>query len=762
MSMAEHVLRRWAEHPSRGRPFVARHEVPEQAARFAPIPSWIPDVVRAGLATRGYEGLFSHQADALDAIHAGADVVVATPTASGKSLIYNLATLAACADAPDARALYLFPTKALAHDQVAALDALADACGVDARPHAYDGDTPADARRAIRRAARVVVTNPDMLHAGILPHHSRWQGLFNSLRYVVIDEAHAYRGIFGSHVANVLRRLLRICAFHGSRPQFILSSATIANPAEHASALCGREVRAICESGAPRGRMTFYVYNPPIVDGSKGIRASYVQSARRVARSLAAEEVPTIVFANSRLKVERLTRHLQEDAAKDGADPTRVAGYRGGYLPQHRRAVEAGLRSGHVRTVVSTSALELGVDIGRLEACVLAGYPGSIASLWQRAGRAGRRQAPAVAVLIARSEPVDQYLAANPEALFGRSPEHARVQPDHLLILADHIKCAAFELPFEVGEAFGTFGATATGEVLTWLANRRLLHPGQQRWHWTGGPYPAQAVGLRGIAEGNFTVLDRAHDHRIVGEVDYHVAASTLYPQAIYIVGGETFQVLQLDWDGRRAIVEPVHVDYYTDSVTYEGVSRLATFDEAPGAGHTAAHGEVRVFERVIGFKKIRFATGENVGFGEVKLPELELHTTGLWIEPRPAIDEPRHAVVDALRGILAVMRRVAAVQLMCDPRDLGTALVDAEDDPERLPTLYLYERYPGGVGFHEHLFEAREALFDGVERMLLGCDCQDGCPSCVGAPAIGEGRSRAVARAVLSALRAPAMRASA
>lgn len=754
MSLAEHVLRQWAEHPTRGKPFVAKHVLPEQTASWAPIPAWVPDGVRAGVKARGFETLYSHQAHALEAIRAGQDVVVATPTASGKSLIYNLATLSALAEDAGTRALYLFPTKALAHDQVAALDALADACGVNATPHSYDGDTPADARRAIRRAARVVVTNPDMLHAGILPHHSRWQTLFSTLRYVVLDEAHAYRGIFGSHVANVLRRLMRVCAFHGSAPQFILSSATIANPAEHASALVGRPVAAICESGAPRGRLTFYVYNPPIVDGSKGIRASYIQSARRVARSLAKKEVPTIVFANSRLKVERLTRHLQEDAATDGGDPTRVAGYRGGYLPNHRRAVEQGLRSGHVRTVISTSALELGVDIGQLEACVLAGYPGSIASLWQRAGRAGRRQAPAVAVLIARSDPLDQYMALHPETLFGRSPEHARVHADHLLILADHIKCAAFELPFERGEAFGTFGEPATDEVLHWLANRAVLHPGQKRWHWTGGPYPAQAVGLRGIAEGNFTVLDRGHQHRIIGEVDYHVAASTLYPQAIYIVGGETYQVQSLEWDGRRALVDPVHVDYYTDSVLYEGVSRLAVFDETPAPQHTAGHGEVRVYERVVGFKKIRFATGENVGFGEVKLPEIELHTTAMWIEPRLDLDLPRHAIVDALRGILTGMRRVAAIQLMCDARDLGTTLVDAEDDPERLPTLYIYERYPGGVGFHEHMFEAREALFDGVAALLTGCTCEDGCPTCVGAPAIGEGRSRKVGRQVLNALR--------
>jgi DEAD/DEAH box helicase domain-containing protein len=753
LSLAEHVLRQWADHPIRGKDFVARHVFEARPAQWAPLPETLAPSIVAGLRAKGFDRLFSHQARALDAIKAGEDVVVATPTASGKSLIYNLATLNALAADPDARALYLFPTKALAHDQVAALDGFADACQITAAPHSYDGDTPADARRAIRRAARVVVTNPDMLHAGILPHHGRWQGLFSALRYVVLDEAHAYRGIFGSHVANVLRRLLRVCAFHGSHPQFVLSSATIANPPAHAEAIIGRPVTAITESGAPRGRLTFYVYNPPVVDGSKGIRGSYVQAARRVARSLAKAEVPTIVFANSRLKVERLTRHLQEDVASDGNDPSQVAGYRGGYLPKHRRAVEDGLRTGHVRTVVSTNALELGVDIGQLEACVLAGYPGSIASLWQRAGRAGRRQAPAVAVLIARSDPMDQYLAQHPDTLFGRSPEHARLQADHLLILADHMKCAAFELPFEHGEAFGTFGIEPTEQVLRWLGSRQILHPGQQRWHWTGGPYPAQGVGLRGIAEGNFTVLDTAHQHRIIGEVDYHVAASTLYPQAIYIVGGETYQVQRLEWDGRRALVEPVQVDYYTDSVIFEGVSRLDTFSQAQAPQHLAGHGEVRVYERVVGFKKIRFATGENVGYGEVKLPETELHTTALWFEPEVRLDLPRHQIIDALRGILAAIRRVAAVQLMCDPRDLGTALVDAEGAPERLPTLYVYERYPGGVGFHEHLFDHRQALLDGVMRILAGCDCEDGCPSCVGAPAIGEGRSRAVGQRVLRAL---------
>lgn len=768
MSMAEHVLRQWALHPERGTPFVARHERPGQPGVVAPLPEWLPEQVRSGLQTLGIKELYCHQAQALEHIRAGRDVVVATPTASGKSLVYHLAVLAACAQDAEARALYLFPTKALAHDQVVSLDALADACGVDARPHAFDGDTPADARKVIRQAARVVVSNPDMLHRTLMPQHDRWAAFFGGLRYVVLDEVHTYRGVFGSHVANVLRRLRRICRFHGSDPRFIVCSATIANPAEHATALIERPALAVTQSGAPRERMTFYVYNPPLVDGAKGIRGSYLQAARRVARALAREEVPTIVFANSRLNVERLTRHLQEDMAEHGLDPTTVSGYRGGYLPDHRRAIEAGLRTGHVRTVVSTSALELGVDVGQLEACVLAGYPGTLASLWQRAGRAGRRESPAVVVLVARSEAVDQYLAAHPQALF-ESPEHALLDANHLLIVADHLKCAAFELPFTAGEAFGGFDATRTAQVLGWLAARRLLLQGQKRWQWTGEPWPAQGVALRAIAEGNFTVLDRAHDHRIVGEVDFHAAASTLYPQAIYLVGGETYQVLSLDWTGRRAVVEPVDVDYYTDAVTHGGLSRLAAFDEhvmgaAGGASSGASgailgHGEVRVFEQVVGFKKIRFATGENVGYGEVQLPESELHTTACWLTPPDdlglRLGLPLHKVADALEGLLQTLRGVAAIRVMCTARDIGGFAVS--DTAEGLPTLYLYERYPGGVGLHETLYEQFEALLTDADRLLGGCGCEDGCPVCVGAAAMGEVRSRRSVRRLLAVLRGSA-----
>jgi DEAD/DEAH box helicase domain-containing protein len=771
MSLAEHVLNSWADHPTRGRPFVSRVKREARAATSAPLPE-LAEPLRSALAARGITELYSHQAEALAHVHAGRDVVVATPTASGKSLVYTLATLEACHRDPGARALYLFPTKALAHDQVASVDALAREAGIDAGAHAYDGDTPADARRMIRSAARIVVSNPDMLHMGILPMHDRWASFFAGLRYVVLDEAHVYRGVFGSHVANVIRRLRRVCAFHGSDPQFVLSSATIANPAEHAEALIERPVTAITQTGAPEGRRTFYVYNPPVVDGTTGVRGSYVQAARRIARALAKSDVPTIVFCNSRLNVERLTRHLKEDVASDGGDPETVAGYRGGYLPQLRRAIEAGLRHGRVRLVVATNALELGVDIGQLTACVMAGYPGTIASTLQRAGRAGRREEAAAVVLVARSEPIDQYVASHPEWLHGRSPEHARLLADNLLVVADHIKCAAFELPFTRGEALGRFPAPAVDEVLSWLAERQLLHAGAQRWQWTGDPYPAHKVALRAIADGNFTVLDAGHKHTVIGEVDYHAAASTLHPQAIYIVGGQTWQVQTLDWPGRRAIVEPVHTDYYTDAMTFDGVRALSCFDQRPLPTGTVGHGEVQVFERVVGFKKIRFATGENVGYGEVDLPENDLHTTALWLQITPELCEitrqPQHRVVDALDGLLDALARVAAVHVMCDPRDLGTTRVSGEQlgDPDTLATLYLYERYPGGVGLHGAFYAELDHLFEGVDHLLNGCGCDDGCPTCVGAPAPiaaedAQPRSRRLARTVLRALRGQTARPS-
>ena len=761
-----HSLERWVNHPERGQPFVAARSEDSRAPNHGVFPSWVPTSVRQALARRGIETPYSHQSQALQLIGERRDVVVATPTASGKTLIYNVPVLTACLEDPEARALYLFPTKALAHDQTVEFEGLARAVEGSPTAHTYDGDTPADARRAIRATARVVITNPDMLHSGILPQHSRWQALFSGLRYVVVDEIHAYRGVFGSHVANVLRRLGRVAQFHGRRPRYILCSATIANAAEHAAALTEREVALVNQSGAPRGQRSFYIYNPPIVDGARGIRGSYVQAARRIARTLARDEVPTIVFANSRLNVERLTRHLREDVARDGGNPESVAGYRGGYLPGQRRAIERGLRSGEIQMVVSTSALELGIDIGQLDAAILAGYPGSIASALQRSGRAGRRSSASTVVLVARNEPVDQYIAGRPEFFFERSPEHARIDRDNLLIVAEHIKCAAFELPFEVGEAFGTFSSEDTHEVLAYLGDHSLIYRGERRWHWTAEPFPSHGVGLRAIAEGNFVVLDRAHDHCAVGEVDYHSAAGTLYPQAIYSVGGDTYQVLSLDWEGRRADVEPVHVDYYTDAMTYDGVIILDTFDERGGTAAVLGHGEVRVFERVVGFKKIRYATGENLGFGEVRLPELELHTTAFWLRPRPGLmglaKLSRHRIVDALEGLGHALRHVAAVHLMCEPRDLGVSLVDRESpappEVDELPVLFLFERYPGGVGFHVLLYAAARMLLQRVAALLEGCRCDDGCPACVGAPAAfvttdAEVRSRRAVRQVLDVL---------
>jgi DEAD/DEAH box helicase domain-containing protein len=441
--------------------------IPAREAQFRPMPSWVrPELVTA-YAAKGIERLYLHQARAAELAREGKDFVVVTPTASGKTLCYNLPILHAILEDADTRALYLFPTKALAQDQLTELHDLAtrleDGFGV----FTYDGDTPGDARRAIRERGQLILTNPDMLHTGILPHHTKWTRLFENLRYIVLDELHTYRGVFGSHLANVLRRIARVANFYGSRPHFICCSATIANPGELAGQLIERKVETIEENGAPAAEKLFVFYNPPMINKNLGIRRSYLTETTRVAKELLGRKLQTIVFANSRLHTEVLLTYLQQahPATPGGAEPIR--GYRGGYLPGERREIERGLREGRVRGVVATNALELGIDIGSLDACVMAGYAGSIASTWQRAGRAGRRSGTSCAVLVASSAPLDQFIVQHPDYFFGRSPEHGYVQPDNLEILVNHLKCAAFELPIAPQE---TFGAVDVEELCARLA----------------------------------------------------------------------------------------------------------------------------------------------------------------------------------------------------------------------------------------------------------------------------------------------------
>ena len=734
--------------------------IPGRPADLRPLPRELPPALAAALQARGIRSLYAHQAQAWEAARAGRHIVVATPTASGKSLCYTLPVVGAALE-QGAKALYLFPTKALAQDQVAELLELNAAGNLGLRAATFDGDTPGDARQAIRLNGDIVVSNPDMLHQAILPHHTKWAQFFENLRFVVIDEVHTYRGVFGSHVANVIRRLKRVCAFYGVRPQFILCSATIGNAAQHAGALIEDAVEAITESGAPTGDKHILLWNPPVVNPDLGIRASARSQANRIARMAIKAGLKTMVFCQSRLMVEVLTKYLKEVFDHDPRKPRRIRAYRGGYLPTERREVEREMRSGKIDGIVSTSALELGVDIGSLDVVVLNGYPGSVAQTWQRFGRAGRRQQPSIGVLVASSQPLDQYVVRHPEFFASATPEQARIAPDQPLILMDHIRCAAFELPFVDGDAFGPVDP---GPWLEVLVDSGVLHPEGGRFEWIADSYPAQAVNLRSVADGNFVVVDRTNGRQtIIAEVDYSAAALTLYEGAIHMVQSEPYQVERLDWEGRKAYVQQTHVDYYTDAIDY---TKLKVLDEADRAGAgqgSAHHGEVHVLRRVSGYKKIRFHTHENIGYGPVNLPDQELHTTACWWQlPQHVLDARFDSRQDALDGFLSAayaLHLVAMVSVMAEGRDLqkavgsgdgawfatadqaGRGQIRSGDSGEAVvgpargftPTLFLYDNYPGGVGLSLPLFEQREALRVQALDLIRACPCAHGCPACVG-----------------------------
>jgi DEAD/DEAH box helicase domain-containing protein len=653
---------------------------PASAGRSVALPPDLPDALARALAARGVHRLYSHQAEAWDAVKAGRHLVLATPTASGKSLCYHLPVLAA-AMGQRAKALYLFPTKALAQDQVAELIELGRAGNLGVKAFTFDGDTPGDARQAVRLHGDIVVSNPDMLHQGILPHHTKWAQFFENLRYVVIDEVHGYRGVFGSHVANVIRRLKRVCAFYGTRPQFILCSATIGNPREHAQALLEDPVHAITESGAPCGERHLLLWNPPVVNPDLGLRASARSQSNRIARHAIKAGLKTLVFAQSRLLVEVLAKYLKDVFDHDPRKPARIRAYRGGYLPNERREVERAMRAGSIDGIVSTSALELGVDIGALDVVVLNGYPGSVAATWQRLGRAGRRQQGALGVLVASSEPLDQYIVRHPRFFAEASPEHARIHADQALILLDHIRCAAFELPFLAGEGFGPVDASPYLEV---LAESGVLHREGERFEWIADSYPANAVSLRSVADGNFVVVDATDGaRRIIAEVDYSAAALTLYEGAIHLVQSEPYQVERLDWTGRKAYVTRTRVDYYTDAIDYTRLKVLERFDGVRAGQGSACHGEVHVLRRVAGYKKIRYYTHENIGYGPVELPDQELHTTALWWQlPQEVLEQAFASRQDALDGFLGAahaLQVVATVAVMAEARELQKAVGDGD-----------------------------------------------------------------------------------
>ncbi|EGV32367.1 DEAD/DEAH box helicase domain protein [Thiorhodococcus drewsii AZ1] len=748
----------------------ARQVQPATQAVWRELPPDLTPALDSALRARGLERLYSHQRAAWDLARAGRHLVVATPTASGKTLCYNMPVLQSVLT-EGRKALYLFPTKALAQDQVAELmelgRALTESGGEGIRAFTFDGDTPGDARKAVRTRGDIVVSNPDMLHQAILPHHTKWAQFFEGLAYVVVDELHSYRGVFGSHVANVFRRLRRICRFYGVEPAFIFASATIANPAELAERLCGAPVEAILESGAPQGERHLLLWNPPVINPDLGIRASARSQSTRIARMAAKLGLKAIVFARSRLMVEVITKYLKDVFDQDPRNPPRVLAYRGGYLPSERRRGEQAMRAGTVDLVVATSALELGVDIGALDVAILNGYPGTVAATMQRLGRAGRRLRPSLGVLVASSDPLDQYLMRNPEFLFGASPEHARIHPDQLLILLDHVRCAAFELPFGDGE---TFGAEDLGEMLSYLRDEGVLQRQGARWYWVADSYPANAVSLRSVAEGNFVVVDTTDGAQtIIAEVDYGSAPGTLYEGAIYMVQSQPYQVEKLDWVGRKAFVTRTRADYYTDAIDYTRLKILDRFEGRLQGRGAVANGEVHLVHRYPGYKKIRYYSHDNVGYGNIALPDQEMHTTSVWWQAEPAALEAvlpdRQKAIEGFLGAAYALHHVAALRVMAELQDLGRAVGDGQGtwfavvgndgrgqmrgpDNEPLeidgtrrfePTLFLYDNYPGGVGLSAPLYDDAQRLLGDARDLVAGCACRGGCPACVGPILAGD-----------------------
>src|SRR6188472_2165698 len=749
------TLERLIAEPEIAQSVVAHRVLPERPAQTAPFPQWLDKRLVRALHGQGIEMLYTHQAESLDALKCGEDIVVVTPTASGKSLCFNLPVLQAVAEDPAARALYLFPTKALSQDQLASFRELATAAEIDVAAGVYDGDTPVPIRTNIRSAGQVVVTNPDMLHSAILPHHTKWFQLFEQLRFIVIDELHTYRGVFGSHVANVLRRLLRICAHYGSKPVIICCSATIGNPGELAAMLTGRPARLIDRSGAPAGERHVVLVDPPILHPESGARGSAATLAQRWALPFLRAGRQTIVFGRSRVAVEILLTGLREALRESFGPRSRVRGYRGGYLPTERRSIERGLRDGEILGVVSTNALELGVDIGRLDVAVLAGYPGSVAGTWQQIGRAGRRLGTSVAVLVASGRPVDQYVIHHPEFLLESAPEEARLDPDNLHVLLAHLRAATFELPFEPGEVFGPGPAD---DLLAFLAEERhVRQAGDGRWYWSSENFPASEISLRTAAPENVVIIDTTPNRpRVLGEVDLFSAQVLVHERAIYIHESVQYYVDRLEWHERKAYVHRVDVDHYTYANRAVTLKPLEVFAEADATGGRRIHGEVMVASLVTLFKKLKFLTDENVGWGPIDLPELELQTTAYWLTADRARDGWRRDDLDiALLGAGRAIQTIASVLLMVDPRDLGLVAQVRSPHAEQ-PTIYLYEAVPGGIGLAERLWDRHDELLAAAAELIEACGCDGGCPSCTG-PRLEPGiDARALALRLLVELGAP------
>lgn len=707
----------------------------KRAAQFVEYPDSINEKLKQALKEKGIDKLYSHQLQAYEKIKNGRHVVIVTPTASGKTLSYNLPVLEEILNNPESRALYLFPTKALSQDQVKEAQDLITRLKADIKTYTFDGDTPADIRRTIRTAGHIVVTNPDMLHQGILPHHTLWIKLFENLKFIVLDEIHSYRGVFGSNLANVIRRLKRICKFYGSDPQFICCSATIANPLELAEKISGEKIDLIDQNGAPRGKKHFLFYNPPVVNRGLGLRRPVISEVRNIVRKIMPTGAQIIVFCRSRLRVELLLTYLHELAKQLKINPHKIRGYRGGYLPKERREIENGLKNGNIQVVVSTNALELGIDIGQLDVAIMAGYPGSIASAWQQSGRAGRRQSTSLTILAAGSSPLDQYIIEHPKYFFKKNPETAQVDSDNLPILMSHIKCAAFELPFLENE---TFAPDITAHLLDYLVDENVLRKAEGKYFWMREIYPAEEISLRGGSAENVVIIDTSDKNNVIGEIDLFSAPEMVHKDAIYIHDSVQFHVDDLDWDEKKAYVHKVNVDHYTDAVTKTDLKVLDVLekDENIDYGYQKYFGEVAVTRVTTGYKKIKFHTNDSIGSGRVYLPELEIQTNALWWEfPRELFGEPyfeESVIGEGLKGIAYTLSNLIPVYIMCDRTNISVIPMVRSPFSQK-PAVYVYDKFQGGIGLSKKLFSIDRVVLRAVKEHIQSCPCVSGCPSCVG-----------------------------
>ncbi|MCZ6635735.1 MAG: DEAD/DEAH box helicase [bacterium] len=710
--------------------------LPAQEAQFVPFDDLHPVVAQA-LQKQGVTQLYTHQADALSALSKGASITVVTSTASGKTLCYQIPTLDVLLKDGQATALYLFPTKALAQDQARGLVRFGESCSeLEFLSGTYDGDTPPNMRKTLREEGRVILTNPDMLHQGILPNHPRWARFLQNLKYVVLDEMHTYRGVFGSHVANIIRRLERICRHYGAAPQFICCSATIANPGELAETLTGRAMQLIENDGSSRGVRHFVFWNPPFLEGTTGDRRSANTEACWLLTRLIQARIQTIAFVRARTTAEVIFRYCQEDL---GQISPKLAGairaYRGGYLPRERREIERMLFEGELLGVVSTNALELGIDIGGLDAALVVGYPGSIASMWQQAGRAGRQAEESLVVFVGQNAPIDQFLMRNPAYFFGQSPEHATVDPNNPHVAVGHLRCALRELPVrgEEGEVMGEF----TGALLEILEDEGMVRHLNGKWYYSKSGYPAAEVHLRNISEPTYTIMEETETGpEVIGTLDEVSAFFQLHTHAVYLHNAQTYFVDRLDVERKIAVVSPKALDYYTQAVDETHITVMDTEMSGTWRVSEVCFGEVSVATLVMMFKKVKFEDRDSIGWENLDLPEVKLDTAGCWlIPPREVLRECRtygRVPSEGLKGIANVIGEVIPLFSMCDPMDIGTT-IDSSNTGQ--PTLFVYDRYPGGIGFSEKAYEMMEEIMTGCLMVVEECACEEGCPSCVGAP---------------------------